>query len=180
MTYTQQFPVPAGVQATVHDSILTVKGAKGEVVRNFKDPRISISLKDNTILFTATQKKVTRREEKQTFTFLAHVKNMLQGVQHPYVYKLKICSGHFPMNVSISGKQFAVKNFLGEKVPRTITIKENVKVEIQGDQITVTSCDIERAGQTAAHIEQLTRITNRDLRIFQDGLYITEKCGEPI
>ncbi len=177
---TETLEMPSGIQATLNESKLTIKGPKGEVTRDLRDPRVSVSVNNNAVVLKVLSTKLTRREKKQVYTHLAHIKNMVAGVQHPYVYKIKICSGHFPMNVSLSGKQFSVKNFLGEKVPRTITLKDNVKVEIQGDIVTVTSCDVERAGQTAAHIEQITRICNRDLRIFQDGLYIIEKCGEPI
>jgi large subunit ribosomal protein L6 len=84
------------------------------------------------------------------------------------------------MNVSVSGDTFAIKNFLGEKVPRTLKIKEGVTVKVEGTDVTVESTDIEKAGQVAADIEQLTRITNRDIRIFQDGIYIVEKSRKPL
>ncbi|MBI4141245.1 50S ribosomal protein L6, partial [Candidatus Woesearchaeota archaeon] len=101
-------------------------------------------------------------------------------VQQPYTYLLKICSGHFPINVSVNGNQFIVKNFLGEKYPRTMTIKQGAKVTIQGDKITVESPDKEKAGQTSSEIELLTRISKRDPRVFQDGIYLVQKAGEQI
>lgn len=84
------------------------------------------------------------------------------------------------MNVSLNGNQFSVKNFLGEKVPRLLTIKEGVDVTVSDTEVTVESIDIEKAGQVAADIEQLTRVTNKDIRIFQDGLYITKKPKKDI
>ena len=108
-------------------------------------------------------------------TFKAHLIHMIVGSMEGHVYKLKICSGHFPMTVAMKGDTLEVKNFLGEAHPRTLKIKQGADVKVNGEEIVVESPDKEIAGQTAADIEQLTRITNRDRRIFQDGIYIVEK-----
>jgi large subunit ribosomal protein L6 len=123
-------------------------------------------------------KKSSKMEKKVIHSFAAHIKNMFKGVQEPHVYKLKICSGHFPMNVSVSGQEITIKNFFGESVPRKTTLPEKAEVKVNGDEIVITSADKEAAGQAAAKIESLCRITKRDIRIFQDGCYITEKAGK--
>ena len=105
---------------------------------------------------------------------------MIKGSNEGHVYELKICSGHFPMNVSIQGKELVVKNFIGEKFPRRLKIQEGVIVKIEGEKITVEHTSKEIAGQSAANIEQLTRRPNFDSRIFQDGIYITVKDGKQI
>ena len=84
------------------------------------------------------------------------------------------------MNVSIQGDNFVVKNFLGEKSPRTIKLKKGATVKVEGDQILIESCDKDMAGQQASDIELLTAKSNRDLRVFQDGIYMTEKAGKKI
>ena len=48
-------------------------------------------------------------------------------------------------------------------------------MSVDGEELTVTGPDIEAVGQTAADIEQLTRINDKDVRVFQDGVYITQK-----
>lgn len=174
---TVEVEIPEGVTATLDASKFTVKG-KTEASRSFVYPKIELKIEgQKVILHTA---KGTKREKTIIGSFASHIKNLIQGVQEPHEYKLKICSGHFPMNVSVSGQEFVVKNFLGESVPRKVTLTPGADVKVDGTQITVTSADKEIAGQVAAKIEGLCRITNRDKRIFQDGCYITHKAGKEI
>ena len=53
-------------------------------------------------------------------------------------------------------------------------------MKVKGQEIIVEGIDKEATGQTAANIEQATRITKWDRRVFQDGIYIVEKAGKPI
>ncbi len=170
--------LPSGVTATVADGMVIVKGPKGDVTRNMKDPLINIKQDGNAVTFSAARD--TKRQRRVINSLAAHLNNMIKGSQEPFIYRLKICSGHFPMNVSISGDQFIVKNFLGEKSPRTLKLKKGATVKIEGDQIVVESPNRELAGQQASDIELLTAKRNRDLRVFQDGIYMIEKAGEKI
>jgi len=176
--YENTTELPNGVTATITDGLMTIKGPKGESNRNMKDPQIQIKQAGNNITFSAETD--TKRRIRVINSLAAHLKNMIKGVQEPYQYRLKICSGHFPMNVSISGDQFIVKNFLGEKCPRTLKLKKGATVKIEGDQILVESPNKELAGQQASDIELITAKRNRDLRVFQDGIYMIEKAGEKI
>jgi len=167
-----------GVTAQVDGSILKVKGPKGEVQRNFLHSRISLEVEGGKVVFAA--KKASKREKTVMGSFASHVKNIVDGVVEPHIYKLKICSGHFPMNVSVAGRELTIKNFIGEAVPRKVQLMEGADVKINGTEIVVTSCNKEVAGQAAAQIESLCRVTNRDRRIFQDGCYIIHKAGKDI
>ncbi len=172
----EEIEIAEGVKGELKEGVLKIEGKQGTVSRSFRNPRIKIEIVENKIKLRA--KRVTKREKKLIGSLGSHIKNMIRGASEGYIYKLKICSGHFPMNVSISGKELIVKNFLGEKIPRKLKLKEGVKAKVEGDIITIESPDKELAGQVAADIEQLTRITNKDLRIFQDGCYIISKGGK--
>ncbi|MBT5397325.1 50S ribosomal protein L6 [Candidatus Woesearchaeota archaeon] len=175
---TQEVVLDAGVTAVLDTGLLTIQGPKGSVQRVFNHPKIALSVDSGKI--TLQSPKSTKREKKIISSFRIHIQNMVKGVQEPFIYKLKICSGHFPMNVSVSGNDFIIKNFLGEAVPRKITFNKEANVNIDGSEIVVTSVDKEVAGQTAGSIETMCRITNRDRRIFQDGCYIIHKAGKDI
>lgn len=170
--------IPAGVQASLQGDVLVVKGVKGETRRSFQNPLVKISCDAGIVRLVP--KKSSQREKRMTRTFEAHIKNMFRGVLQGHVYSLKICSGHFPMTVVVKGNLVEIKNFIGEKVPRTSEIPEGAKVKIEGDHITVEGVDKEKVSEAAARIEKLTRRPGFDPRIFQDGIYIIEKDGKKI
>jgi large subunit ribosomal protein L6 len=174
----QEIEIPEGIEVKLEDDLLKVKGPEGENSREFRIGKIELKKQDNKIIVGI--KNSTKKEKKEINSTIAHIKNMIQGVQKKFEYKLKICSSHFPINVEISGKEVLIKNFLGEKVPRKAKIENLSEVQINGDIINVTSIDIEKAGQTAANFELATKVGNRDRRIFQDGIFITEKNGRAI
>jgi large subunit ribosomal protein L6 len=170
--------IPEGVEVVVNGNDFVVKGNGNELKRNFDLGKVGAVVKDGKIVLTA--KGATRNESKMIGTAWAHLKNMIKGVAGDFVYELKICNVHFPMNVKLNGDVVTIKSFLGETTERKAKVLPNVKVDIKGSNITVSSNDIEAAGQTAANLEKATRLTGRDRRIFQDGIYITTKCGRAI
>lgn len=170
--------LPEGVTATVEGSNVKISGKKGEVSRIFDNPYVTIESKDNSITLTA--KRQTKREKKIIGTFKSIIQNMVKGASEGHKYVLKICSGHFPMNVALKGDELVIKNFLGEKSPRVLKIKKGAEVKVEGDKINVESTDKNIAGQVSADIELLTKRPNYDARIFQDGIYIINKDGKDI
>jgi len=170
--------IQKGCTFTIDKKTMIVKGPKGEVTRAMPDKKIKITTKGKEL--ELLYENATKREKRMIFTTKAHINNMFKGVQEGFKYKLKICSGHFPMSVTLKGDTLEIKNFIGEKVPRTLKIKQGATVKINGDEITVESLNNEIAGQTAGSIEKLTKRPGFDKRIFQDGIYITEKDGKKI
>jgi large subunit ribosomal protein L6 len=126
-----------------------------------------------------TSKKITKREKKILYSIKAHIKNAIEGLGAGFKYKLQAVSVHFPMTLEHdkTNNVILVKNFLGEKKPRSINIIPGVEVKLIKDVIELSSPDIEKAGQVAANIEKGTKIRLRDRRVFQDGIFITEKPG---
>lgn len=170
--------IPEKTEVKYENGFFIVKGPNGEIKKRLSSPPIGIDVKEGKIRLVA--KNPTKREKKTICSFKAHLRNMIKGVNEKYVYTLKICSGHFPMSVSVKGDEFTVKNFFGESVPRVLKIKEGAEVKIDGDKINVEGIDKELAGQVSADIENLTRRTKYDRRIFQDGIYIISKAGKEI
>ncbi len=162
-----------GTTASYGDSTLVVKGPKGEVSKVMKFPQVYIKIEGDKIVIGT--ERFTKRQKKIIFTYKAHITNMVKGVNEGFEYNLVVVYAKFPITVEMKGDFFTVKNLLGEKVPRSVKVSNDVKVEIKGKEITITGIDKEAVGQTAANLEQLCRVTNLDRRVVQDGIFITAK-----
>lgn len=58
-------------------------------------------------------------------------------------------------------------NFLGEKIVRKVTMQHGVDVEIsknQKDELQLTGNSLENVSQSAADIQQICRVRNKDIR----------------
>ncbi len=173
--FTQEIAIPSGISAQIHGSKVTIQGPKGSVSKEFKVHKFTLVHEKDKLIVSCPA--VTKTEKKQMNTIIAHLANMIQGVQEPFVYELKVCFSHFPITVDLKGSDVTIKNFLGEKIARKATLPQGVEVKIQKEHITIQSPNIELAGQAAANLERATKIRNRDRRVFQDGIFITKKPG---
>jgi large subunit ribosomal protein L6 len=175
---TEHVAIPDGVTVRMDGPVIHIKGPKGELTRTVGTKLVVITVEGNDVVLVA--KNATRNEKRTLQTNRSHVENMVRGASEGHIYRLKICSGHFPMSVAIKGTELEVKNFIGEAVPRRLKFQPNVSVKMNGTEITVESCNKENAGNQAAAIELLMRRPGFDPRVFQDGIYIVEKDGKKV
>jgi large subunit ribosomal protein L6 len=174
----QNIEIPEGVEVEIVENRVVVTGKEGKIEKEFNLANLSIEKKGDEIIIG--NKKASKKEKRRMNTIAAHIRNMLQGVQGKFEYKLKICFSHFPITVEVKGNEALIKNFLGEKTPRKTKIPAGAEVKVEKDIIIITSPDVEVAGQAAANFENVTRIVKRDRRVFQDGIFITSKAGVEI
>ncbi|MFH1101313.1 MAG: 50S ribosomal protein L6 [Methanobacteriota archaeon] len=175
----EEVKIPTGVELTFEKNTLQVKGSKGVNTRVFWNPKIQITIQKDKVIILCN-KSPHRAEKALLGTYAAHIRNMIKGVTDGYEYKMKTVYSHFPIKTAVEGNTFIIQNFLGERSPRKAKILEGVKVAIQGDLITLSGINIEQIGQTAANIERAAKVKNRDVRVFQDGVYIISgKGGKP-
>lgn len=169
--------IPEGVAVEINGFHVKVSGPLGTLEKDFTKPfienKIIIEKKDDTVVVKSTNER--RKIKAMVGTIAGHLENMFTGVTKGFEYKLKVIYTHFPINLEIKGKEILIKNFAGEKTPRTAKIVGNVEVKINGQEITVKGINREEVGQTAANLEQATKIRGRDIRVFEDGIYIVSK-----
>merc|ERR1739842_88342 len=119
-----------------------------------------------------------RKQLASVRTVISHIDNMIVGVTRGFLYKLRFVYSHFPINVTVTGGNVEIRNFLGEKRVRRVKLLdgvEYVRTANVKDQIELSGNDIVAVSLTAARIQQSTNVRNKDLRKFLDGIYVSEK-----
>ena len=166
-------PIPEGVVVNIDGHKVTVRGSKSTLTRDFSHAAVSLETDGKTVRVWAQWPR--KKEASLVGTIESHIKNMITGVTKGYTYKLKIVFSHFPITVKLQDRAVLIENFTGERRARKANILGDVKVKLEPDDIIVQGAKLEDVSQTAANIEMITRVTNKDPRVFLDGIYVFER-----
>ena len=153
--------------------MLNVEGPLGKTFKNFKKIPVDIEVTDNKILLKAQGTRTKNYAIMNTAKSI--IRNLCNGVIEGYTIKMKIVFSHFPINIKVEGKQVLINNFQGERAPRITRIWGKTKVIPKGDDIIITGHVLTDVTQTAAEIENKSKVKNKDHRVFLDGIYKFEK-----
>lgn len=103
----------------------------------------------------------------------------MKGVTKGFQFKMRSAYAHFPINVSIvdNKKGIEIRNFVGEKIVRRVPMLEGVTIDVtdQKDEIVLRGCCLQNVSQSAATIQNMTKVKNKDIRMFLDGIYVSER-----
>jgi len=182
---TKTLAIPKDVTVTVKNRRVTVKGPRGQLARDFQHLRVDLFVEK------AGKGQQVRAElwfgNRATLaslrTILSHINNMIVGVTKGYLFKMKYVYAHFPISIVIGNdkKTIEVKNYLGEKQERVIqligTTSAKLSKDIDGtkDEITLQGISLDDVSQSAARIQQIASVTDKDIRKFLDGVYVSHR-----
>merc|ERR1712061_483963 len=85
----------------------------------------------------------------------SHITNLFEGVEKKFQYTMRLVYAHFPINANITngGKTIEIRNFLGEKIVRTVQMLPGVivaKSTATKDELVVEGADIDLTSRSAA------------------------------
>ena len=93
---------------------------------------------------------------------------------------MRLVHAHFPINVVIpkDGSSITVKNFLGGKQDKLITMKAGTKVrncdDVKG-QLIFDGIDNAALSLCCSQVKQVCRVGRKDERKFLDGIFVSQK-----
>lgn len=165
--------VPQGVSVTLKKRMLQFDGPLGKTYKNFRKIPVDLHIDGSKVTIKSQGRR--KRDYAILHTARSIIRNICEGLVDGYTVKMKIVFAHFPITVKVDGKNVLIENFQGEHAPRTAKIVGDVKVSPKGDDVILTGRVLTDVTQTAANIEQNTKVKNKDHRVFLDGIYVYEK-----
>lgn len=173
----QTITIPEGVSVTTQSRVVTVKGPRGTLTKEFKHVNVELSQVKNQIKVTVWFG--SKKERACIRTVCSHIENLIKGVTKGFQYKMRLVYAHFPINMSVvdNNKAVEVRNYLGEKNVRKIEMLNGVTVAAHTvkDEFILSGNDLEAVSQSAASIQQSFQAKNKDIRKFLDGIYVSER-----
>jgi large subunit ribosomal protein L6 len=142
-------PIAVGkTTVSVAGGTLSVKGSKGTLTKRVH-PSINIAVETEGVM--VTPKNNSRLAKTLTGTFASHVKNMVQGVETPYVITL-ILEG-VGYKTEVKGKNVVLSVGFSHTVE--LPIPEDVSVTVTKNVMKLESINKESVGQFAANIRRV-------------------------
>lgn len=144
----QPIEIPQGVDVSIENNLVKVKGPKGELERYIR-PEIKIEKNDNII--TVAPDKETKRTSALWGLSRTLIANMVEGVTNGFEKKLEIQGVGYRANME--GEALVL--LMGFSHPVKIDKVEGIKFEVDKLIITVSGIDKELVGQIAAKIRKV-------------------------
>ncbi len=141
--------IPAGVDVTVSGQNVKVKGPKGELALDVREP-ISVKVEDGSIKLERPDDSRTARSLHGLYRTL--VANMIEGVTNGYKKQLEIVGTGYRVAAKGKNLEFA----LGLSHPVVIEPREGIEFTVEAaNKFTVSGISKELVGEVAANIRKL-------------------------
>ncbi|KAI6087850.1 60S ribosomal protein L9 [Hypoxylon rubiginosum] len=175
--------IPEGVKVHIKSRNVTVEGPRGKLAKDLSHIAVNFSRPKKNVIGIEIHHG-SRKDVATLRTVRTLINNLIVGVTKGFKYKMRYVYAHFPINVNVekngeSGNfEVEIRNFIGEKLVRRVVMRSGVDVQIstaQKDELLLLGNSLEDVSQSAADIQQICRVRNKDIRKFLDGMYVSEK-----
>lgn len=143
--------VPAGATATLKDSVVVIKGPKGELSLTI-DPSLDVTIDNNLISVSA---KDETQKNPMLGTTCKLFNNIIEGVTNGFEKKLALVGVGY--RASVAGS--TLKLTLGHSHPIEYAFPEGITIECPSQtEIVVKGADKVKVGQVAAEVRDFRKV----------------------
>jgi large subunit ribosomal protein L6 len=168
----QPVVLPAGVEASFVDGVLTIKKGNSSLSRPVKDD-VAVKVEGDTVVFTP--KEGSDLAPALWGTYAAHARNMVLGVTEGFKKILEIEGVGY--RAEVKGNKLVL--LMGFSHPVEMEIPEGVTVTVEKGVVTIAGVDKEVVGQFAANVREVKKPEPyKGKGIRYKGEYIIRKQGK--
>jgi large subunit ribosomal protein L6 len=142
--------IPAGTEVSVVSGELIVKG-KGGTLKKMVHPAIKIEINGSSVAVNPANN--SRLAKALWGTYAAHVRNMVSGVNTPFIKKLQIEGIGYRAEMQGTNLKMA----LGFSHPVMVAVPQGLTVLVEKNIITVSGADKEVVGEFAASVRSIRK-----------------------
>ena len=173
----QLINVPKDVKVQIKSRVVTVTGKFGKLTKDFKHVPVDLKLVNFGRQIKCEMWFGNTKPRASIRSVCSHINNMFTGLRKKFQYKLRMVYAHFPINSNIvnGGKTVEIRNFLGEKVVRSIDMLDGCTIRTSDvkDELVIEGASIDNVSRSAALIHQSVLVRGKDIRKFLDGIYVS-------
>lgn len=147
----KEITIPSGVNITMDDNRITVKGPKGELTFDH-NREAKVNIAENVLTVENVGK--TKSAPAIWGTTRAIIQNMILGVTEGFQKQLELNGVGYKM--ALQGKKLVMN--LGFSHPVEKEIPEELKAEIEKNVLTISGTDKQKVGQFAAVVRSLKEV----------------------
>lgn len=156
---------------------MTVEGPRGKLVKDLSHLAVTFGRPEKNVISIELHHGI-RKGVATLRTVRTIINNLIIGVTRGFLYKMRYVYAHFPINVNIEKNsetgvaEIEIRNFLGEKYVRRVTAQPGVEIITSPnvkDELQLSGNSLEGVSQSAADIQQICRVRNKDIRKVRDS-----------
>ena len=141
--------IPKGVEITMQDTLLTVKGPKGTLTREIKKD-VQVNIENGTVTIVPQE---TILAKALWGTYAAHVRNMVKGVTEGFEKILEIEGVGY--RAEVKGENLSMN--LGFSHPVILAVPAGITAEVVKNVITLKGANLEDLNQFAANVRKVKK-----------------------
>lgn len=147
----QPITIPSGVTAAVEDTVLRVKGPKGNLDYDFGYD-VLVEAKDGQLV--VTKRSRTQHAQALWGTTRAMISNMIEGVTSGFKKELELHGVGYKM--ALQGNKLVLN--LGFSHPIEVQLPQGISASIEKNVLAIEGIDKQQVGQFAAEIRAYRKV----------------------
>lgn len=170
----KEITIPNGTEVKVEGGEITVKG-KGGTLKKPMHPAITVEVSGSSVAVNPANS--SRLARALWGTYAAHVRNMIAGVNTPFVKKLQIEGIGYRAEMQGTNLKLSV----GYSHPVMVAIPQGLTVVVEKNIITVSGADKEQVGEFTASVRAIKKPEPyKGKGIRYEGEVVRQKQGKKV